>query len=147
MRDGAGGVTSIRRRLLTFLVSSLVLMVAGAGAVTYWVALRSANNAYDRSLLDPAIDIAENLRIDATGAIVALTADHGMNAKTKPDGSPNVIYLQQSDQRHDWHEPDQHQRPGFLHLQESDQHQYPQQRQEHRDGQRFGLLLPLACGS
>jgi two-component system sensor histidine kinase TctE len=68
MPDGAGGVTSIRRRLLAFLVSSLVLMVAGAGAVTYWVALRSANNAYDRSLLDPAIDIAENLRIDAKGA-------------------------------------------------------------------------------
>ncbi len=28
------------------------------------------------------------------GAIVALTADHGMNAKQKPDGSPNVIYLE-----------------------------------------------------
>jgi phosphonoacetate hydrolase len=27
-------------------------------------------------------------------AIVALTADHGMNAKQKPDGSPNVIYLE-----------------------------------------------------
>jgi phosphonoacetate hydrolase len=33
-------------------------------------------------------------KLDAMGAIVALTADHGMNAKTKPDGSPNVIYLQ-----------------------------------------------------
>jgi phosphonoacetate hydrolase len=33
-------------------------------------------------------------KIDALGAVVALTADHGMNAKTKPDGSPNVIYLQ-----------------------------------------------------
>ena len=28
------------------------------------------------------------------GAVIALTADHGMNAKTKADGSPNVIYLQ-----------------------------------------------------
>jgi len=28
------------------------------------------------------------------GAAIALTADHGMNAKTKADGSPNVIYLQ-----------------------------------------------------
>jgi len=26
--------------------------------------------------------------------VIALTADHGMNAKTRPDGSPNVIYLQ-----------------------------------------------------
>jgi phosphonoacetate hydrolase len=34
-------------------------------------------------------------RMDAMGATIALTADHGMNAKTKPDGSPNVIYLQE----------------------------------------------------
>jgi phosphonoacetate hydrolase len=33
-------------------------------------------------------------RLDAAGADVALTADHGMNAKHRPDGSPNVIYLQ-----------------------------------------------------
>ena len=33
-------------------------------------------------------------RLDALGAVIALTADHGMNAKTRPDGSPNVIYLQ-----------------------------------------------------
>jgi phosphonoacetate hydrolase len=33
-------------------------------------------------------------KLDALGAVVALTADHGMNAKTKADGSPNVIYLQ-----------------------------------------------------
>jgi phosphonoacetate hydrolase len=28
------------------------------------------------------------------GAVVALTADHGMNDKSLPDGSPNVIFLQ-----------------------------------------------------
>ncbi len=28
------------------------------------------------------------------GAILGITADHGMNAKQKPDGSPNVIYLE-----------------------------------------------------
>ena len=33
-------------------------------------------------------------KMDAMGATIALTADHGMNSKTKPDGSPNVIYLQ-----------------------------------------------------
>lgn len=33
-------------------------------------------------------------KMDAMGAVLALTADHGMNAKTRPDGSPNVIYLQ-----------------------------------------------------
>ena len=30
----------------------------------------------------------------STGADVAITADHGMNAKQKSDGSPNVIYLE-----------------------------------------------------
>jgi len=33
-------------------------------------------------------------RLAALGATVALTADHGMNDKSKADGSPNVIYLQ-----------------------------------------------------
>jgi len=33
-------------------------------------------------------------RLDALGATVALTADHGMNAKTDAAGRPNVVYLQ-----------------------------------------------------
>jgi phosphonoacetate hydrolase len=33
-------------------------------------------------------------RLDALGTVFALTADHGMNAKTKLDASPNVIFLQ-----------------------------------------------------
>jgi phosphonoacetate hydrolase len=33
-------------------------------------------------------------RLDALGTVLALTADHGMNAKTKLDASPNVIFLQ-----------------------------------------------------
>jgi phosphonoacetate hydrolase len=33
-------------------------------------------------------------KMDALGAVIALTADHGMNAKQKADGTPNVIYLQ-----------------------------------------------------
>lgn len=33
-------------------------------------------------------------RIDATGAVMVVTADHGMNAKTKADGAPDVAYLQ-----------------------------------------------------
>jgi phosphonoacetate hydrolase len=32
--------------------------------------------------------------MDRLGAVVALTADHGMNAKFGPDGAPQVIYLQ-----------------------------------------------------
>lgn len=33
-------------------------------------------------------------RLEELGATVALTADHGMNDKSKPDGTPNVIWLQ-----------------------------------------------------
>ena len=33
-------------------------------------------------------------RLEAGGATVALTADHGMNAKTDAGGRPNVVYLQ-----------------------------------------------------
>ena len=33
-------------------------------------------------------------KLDAMGAAIALTADHGMNAKTDADGAPEVIYLQ-----------------------------------------------------
>jgi phosphonoacetate hydrolase len=33
-------------------------------------------------------------RLDALGAVVALTADHGMNDKSNPDATPNVIWLQ-----------------------------------------------------
>jgi len=33
-------------------------------------------------------------KIDQLGATIALTADHGMNAKTDAKGDPNVIYLQ-----------------------------------------------------
>ena len=32
--------------------------------------------------------------LDELGYVVAVTADHGMNAKTRADGTPNVIYLQ-----------------------------------------------------
>jgi phosphonoacetate hydrolase len=32
--------------------------------------------------------------MDRLGAAIALTADHGMNAKTRPDGKPDVTYLQ-----------------------------------------------------
>jgi phosphonoacetate hydrolase len=33
-------------------------------------------------------------KLDAAGAVIVLTADHGMNDKHLADGSPNVLYLQ-----------------------------------------------------
>lgn len=38
--------------------------------------------------------------LDAMGAVIAITADHGMNGKTDQQGRPNVIYLQ--DQLDEW---------------------------------------------
>lgn len=46
-----------------------------------------ANTFYQR--IDEAFG-----RLDALGAIVALTADHGMSDKSLPDGRPNVVFLQ-----------------------------------------------------
>ncbi|HEY7519795.1 MAG TPA: phosphonoacetate hydrolase [Methylomirabilota bacterium] len=47
----------------------------------------AANDFY--RMLDGYLD-----RLDAGGAVIALTADHGMNAKTDASGRPNVVYLQ-----------------------------------------------------
>ncbi len=33
-------------------------------------------------------------KLDAMGCVIALTADHGMNAKVAMDGTPDVVYLQ-----------------------------------------------------
>ncbi len=40
-----------------------------------------------------AIDV-EIGRLLELGAVIGVTADHGMNAKDRPDGSPNVIYVE-----------------------------------------------------
>ena len=72
MSEGVAKPISIRRRLLVFLAGAAVLMVSGATVVTYWVAVHLTNNAYDRSLLDPAFDIADNVRLDKSGAHVDL---------------------------------------------------------------------------
>jgi two-component system sensor histidine kinase TctE len=72
MPKGGEASTSIRRRLLVYLTGSLLLVVASVGAVTYAVARRAATDAYDRSLLDPALDIADHIRTSDTGTLVDL---------------------------------------------------------------------------
>ncbi len=67
MPDALAGAPSIRRRLLRFLIPSLLFVVFCAGTLTYFVALDVATSAYDRSLLDPALDMAENIRTGADG--------------------------------------------------------------------------------
>ncbi|HUH95115.1 MAG TPA: sensor histidine kinase [Casimicrobiaceae bacterium] len=63
---------SIRRRLLLFLIPSLCILVVGASAATYFVALHVARSAYDRALLDPALDMAANVTVDANGPRLAM---------------------------------------------------------------------------
>ncbi|MFI5012159.1 MAG: phosphonoacetate hydrolase [Hyphomicrobiales bacterium] len=48
---------------------------------------KTANDFY--AMLDRYVGL-----LDAQGCVLALTADHGMNDKHKPDGSPDVVYLQ-----------------------------------------------------
>lgn len=67
MREAVASAPSIRRRLLLFLIPSLLGLVLCAGVLTYYVALSVATSAYDRSLLDPALDMAQNVRMGADG--------------------------------------------------------------------------------
>ena len=64
MTAAASERKSIRRSLVTGLASILLLLVALAAIFTYRGALNAANDAYDRSLLDPALDLAQNVSID-----------------------------------------------------------------------------------
>jgi len=48
---------SVRSRLLVWLLAPLALMLAAAAALAYRTALGLATDAYDRSLLDPALAI------------------------------------------------------------------------------------------
>ncbi|MEP7181912.1 MAG: sensor histidine kinase [Betaproteobacteria bacterium] len=65
MTDRTDARPSIHRRLVGFLVCVLLLVVVAAASLTYWGALNAANDAYDRGLLDPALDIAQNLIMEA----------------------------------------------------------------------------------
>jgi two-component system sensor histidine kinase TctE len=74
MTSGPSNVLSIRRRLLAFLIGSTLLVMILAALATWPVASHLSNSAYDRGLLDPAFDIADNVRLDVAGAHVDLPA-------------------------------------------------------------------------
>jgi two-component system sensor histidine kinase TctE len=61
---------SIRRRLLGWLLLPLAMVLVASGIFTYRASLKVAADAYDRSLLDPALAIAGRLRLN--GAAVEL---------------------------------------------------------------------------
>lgn len=72
MSDAASKPISIHRRLLTFLAGSTLLMFLIVAVATFQLAVHLADNAYDRGLLDPAFDIADNVRLDVAGAHIDL---------------------------------------------------------------------------
>jgi hypothetical protein len=55
--------TSIRRRLLLFMLGVLLVVVVATAAITYRVGVHVATHAYDRSLLDPALALAESVHV------------------------------------------------------------------------------------
>lgn len=57
---------SVRRRLLGWLLLPLAVVLFASGIFTYQSSLKVAADAYDRSLLDPALAIAGRLRLDGS---------------------------------------------------------------------------------
>ncbi|HET9750068.1 MAG TPA: sensor histidine kinase N-terminal domain-containing protein, partial [Casimicrobiaceae bacterium] len=53
---------SLQARLLRVLMVSLVALLLLSAGVTWFVAFRVANDAYDHGLLDPMMDIVQNVR-------------------------------------------------------------------------------------
>ncbi len=79
----AAGARLIRRNLADFLFLSLT------DYMQHKCSPESARSLDFHQALDREIGA-----LLETGARVGVTADHGMNAKTRPDGSPNVVYLE-----------------------------------------------------
>jgi phosphonoacetate hydrolase len=77
---GVGLMERIRPDLMYLSTTDYVQHKAAPGS--------QAANAFYR-MMDAYLE-----RLEALGATIALTADHGMNDKFGPDGQPNVIYLQ-----------------------------------------------------
>ena len=67
--------TSIRHRLLLSMAAVLIAVVLAAAAIAYSVGLRTATDAYDRSLLDPALALAGSVRGDAGAGRLDLSED------------------------------------------------------------------------
>ncbi len=79
----ACGVYLVRERLADLLYLSLTDFVQH----TYAPGSPEADAFY--TALDHRL-----AEFDALGAVILLTADHGMNDKCHPDGTPNIIYLE-----------------------------------------------------
>ena len=65
---------SLRFLLLRWLVPAMLVLLLAGAATAYWVALRSATKAYDRALLDTALAIVGQLKLDEGKPVLPLTA-------------------------------------------------------------------------
>jgi two-component system sensor histidine kinase TctE len=68
-----GQAGSIQSRLLRVLMVSLMGLLGLCAGVTWFVAFRVATDAYDHGLLDPLMDIVQNVREGAAGPSLALS--------------------------------------------------------------------------
>jgi len=66
-------VGSIQARLLKVLMVSLLGLLMLCGGVTWFVAYTVANDAYDHGLLDPVMDIVQNVRQGDDGPTLTLS--------------------------------------------------------------------------
>lgn len=65
---------SLQRRLAWWLVGPLVVLAALSAIPAYYIASDAANNAYDQSLLDPALALAKYVRVAEDGVRLELPA-------------------------------------------------------------------------
>ena len=87
---GSYPVGSIQARLFRFLMISLLGLLILSGLVTWFVAYRVANEAYDHALLDPVMDIVQNVRQDPAGP--SLTLSPREQEALLFDGSDRVFF-------------------------------------------------------
>jgi phosphonoacetate hydrolase len=105
---GIGGVESLVGRptpsiysaeaSLFVLAAGAALLEAGRADFLYLSTTDYMHHRYgpcDEEAVEFCASLDEEIgRVLETGALVAITADHGMNAKQALDGRPNVIYLE-----------------------------------------------------
>src|SRR2546421_5233102 len=74
-KRGCALSASVRSRLLVWLVAPLALVLGAAAVLAYQTALGVATDAYDRSLLDPALAIAEELKMTDGGVALSMSTE------------------------------------------------------------------------
>jgi len=81
---------SVRSRLLVWLLGPLALLLGASAVVAYNTALGIATDAYDRSLLDPALAIAQQLKISDAG--IALEMPEAALEALRVDTSDRLFF-------------------------------------------------------